>query len=241
MNLWQAWREQDLGPVVALFTAAAAYCAYYYGTRAQFLLHRAQRRGDDVADAQLAAWTWQRVGGAFFLGVVPTLVALFALGRDAKTLGLGAAPFGHTLAFAGATYAALAPLLFLTARTPAHQARYPEIRLPVWSPAVVWRNVWTWVLYLVAYELFFRGFVLGTMIDAFGVWPGIAVMTALYVLVHLPKGAGETVGCFLMGIVFSWMTLETGAIWAAVLTHIGIALSSDFFTVRASATMRFSR
>jgi membrane protease YdiL (CAAX protease family) len=166
---------------------------------------------------------------------------LLALGLDARALGLGPAPLGPTLAFAGATYGVLAPILLLVSRTPAHQARYPELRVPVWTPAIVWTNVWTWVAYLFAYELFFRGFLLGALVGAFGLWPGVAVMTALYVFVHLPKGAGETVGCIPMGIVFAWMTLETGAIWAAVLTHIGIALTSDLATVRASASFRFGR
>lgn len=247
MDVWAAFRPTDLAPVVVLFTAAAMYCVYHYLTTARrFLRWRAGAAAGsgaraDEGRATVHAYVFQRLGGVVCLGLVPLLVATLWLGRDLASLGLRAAPPGKTLLFAAAALAALVPIIYLAARRPAHQARFPEMRLERWSARDLATNAWSWIAYLLAYELFFRGFLLFALVEAFGVWPGIAAMTALYVLAHLPKDAGETFGCLFMGVVFSWMTLETGAIWAAFVTHVGIALASDLFALRANPSMRAAR
>lgn len=72
------------------------------------------------------------------------------------------------------------------------------------------------------------------MVRWVGLWPGIAITTALYVLAHLPKpSAGETLACMPMGVVFALVALAAGSAWPAALLHLAIALTSETLTALA--------
>ena len=70
--------------------------------------------------------------------------------------------------------------------------------------------------------------------------PGI-ITTGMYTWAHLPKAAGETLGCIFMGVVFGATALATGSILAPVLVHIAIAVSTERFTIRHHPEMTFVR
>lgn len=232
MFSWPPLRDEDLVPVVTLFAAATCYCLYHYGPSARRYRAWAETDGPET---ELGAARFQRLGGVVLLGVVPVAIGALGLGASPAELGLGAPDPLRSAAWIGGTLALVLPVVGLAARGEAHAEHYPEMRLATWTPAARLTNAWTWALYLLAYETFFRGFVLGGLVEGFGVWPGLAAMTALYVLSHLPKGAGETFGCLGMGMVFGVMTLDTGGVWAAWLTHLAIALTSDTVAIAAAA------
>lgn len=57
----------------------------------------------------------------------------------------------------------------------------------------------------------FRGFLLFSCARVLGVWPAIAINTAIYALAHVPKGKTEGIGA-VVGILFCLITLESGTI-----------------------------
>lgn len=210
----------DLG-VVAL-TSALAYVLYHYGADAKQL-----RRWL----APQASVHGQRLLGAVLLGLVPLAVIGLALEGGVAAYGLTAAPLLPTLLIPCGVLLGLSPILWLASGGAAHQERYPQLRAARWDARLVGANGLSWGIYLLGYELFFRGFLLFALVPTLGAWPAVLVMTALYTFAHLPKDFGECLGCVPMGIVFGWLALETGAIWAPFLLHWGIALTSDTMTV----------
>ncbi|MFN8134788.1 MAG: CPBP family intramembrane glutamic endopeptidase [Bacteroidales bacterium] len=59
-------------------------------------------------------------------------------------------------------------------------------------------------------------------------WPAIALNTAIYMLVHIPKGIKETLGAIPLGVLLCYLTVQTGSIWIAVMVHIVMALSNEW-------------
>ena len=128
------------------------------------------------------------------------------------------------------------PGIVAAQRLPEMRRFYPELwpHLPAtWT----WRRriavvAAAWLVYLVGYEAVFRGVLLPLLSGALGVWPGVAVTTAVYVLAHLDRPSAETLAAIPTGFVFAVLTLLTGSFLAALLLHGIIAVSNELAAVR---------
>ena len=61
----------------------------------------------------------------------------------------------------------------------------------------------------------------------------------MYVAVHLPKPAPETIGTIPMGVLFAGVTLWTGGIWAAFVGHVMIACWAEYWAMRADPAVQW--
>ena len=122
----------------------------------------------------------------------------------------------------------------------AGRGMYPQIRAAEWSAGVTVLSALTWAAYLAAYEFLYRGVLLFSWADAFGYWPALLTGVAIYVLIHVPKGAEEAVGSVIFGTVISAVTLETETILIAVVTHIAMALTNEWVSVARNPEMKFT-
>jgi membrane protease YdiL (CAAX protease family) len=188
--------------------------------------------------AELRAVVTQRLLGAALLGGVPALVVVFS-GRSLWDFGLRwGAPASGAMLY-GIVAGVVLPLSFLQSRRAAVWRDYPELRIARWSVGVTLLNAASWVLYLIGYELLFRGVLLFTLALWIGPWPAVGAMTAVYTLAHLGKPAGEAFGCIPMGIVFGWTALATGSVWPVIAAHSVIAVFNDWGAVRHDPARSF--
>lgn len=161
-------------------------------------------------------------------GVLLAGIALAASGVFRLPLGwIALGGLGRSILLALGGWLLVLPAVLHSARQPKIQAAYPELRVQPRTPRVVAASAFAWLIYLVGYELFFRGFLLHWGIDLWGVVPGIAVMTLVYVLAHLGKPRAEMLICFVAGPAFAALTLWTGTIWSVTLLHLLIALTNE--------------
>lgn len=202
--------------VALLLVGTALYLVYHYGS---------QRLGV----------YGQRVLGFVVLGVVPALLAAGGLSGGLAAHGL-MAPRGEPSAwFLALVILVVLPILVLAQRSPRQWSHYPQLRPPCWDLRTHLLNAATWGLYLLGYELFFRGILTFALAREVGAWPGVAIVTALYVAVHLPKPAGEAVGTLPMGLIFGLTALVSDSILAVWLGHWMIAVTSDVAAQRFAA------
>jgi len=174
---------------------------------------------------------YRRAFGAAVLGLVPLVLVTLAYRLPLSSWGLTLKDAGWSMAVAGVAWLGLLPILALQARSPAFQARYPELREP-FTPSVAALNAGAWVAYLIGYELFFRGILLLGLADTLGPWLALAIVTMGYVFVHLDKYAGEAVGTVFSGAAFGLAVLYSGSLLMPLLLHVLIAVSSDTLAAR---------
>ena len=118
---------------------------------------------------------------------------------------------------------------------------YPQIRKKEWNFQLLLLSAFSWTAYLLAYEFMFRGYLLFISVAYLGVWPAIALNVAIYALVHVPKGYKEAFGAVPFGIVLGIITIQTGTIWVAFVVHVIMALSNEWFSLRANPEMKLKR
>ena len=124
------------------------------------------------------------------------------------------------------------------AKKPSNLAMYPQIRCKEWTPGLLRISGLSWVLFLLAYEFLFRGFLLFASVEIMEPWAAIALNCSLYAFAHLYKGPGETFGTIPFGILFCYLTLLTGNIWSALLIHSIMALSNEWWSLQKHASMQ---
>jgi uncharacterized protein len=89
-----------------------------------------------------------------------------------------------------------------------------------------------YVLYLAAWELFFRGWLLQGLAFKHGPKLSLLLTTALFVLCHWEKPAPEAFGAIVAGLLLGILALRTRSIWYGVLLHACAAVAMDVFAAQ---------
>lgn len=179
-----------------------------------------------------------KLWGAFLFGLVPPVV-LGALEINPVAVGLRLPSLLPFIIVVGVAGLLILPLVAAQGRKDAAAGVLPQLHRRRMSPEFVVASAGILGIYLLGYEYLFRGLLLTPLVDAWGVWPGLAVSTGLYALAHLHKGPAELVGSLPMGLVFGLMALYTGSIWAPWALHVAIALVHETTVARHAPGLRW--
>jgi membrane protease YdiL (CAAX protease family) len=81
--------------------------------------------------------------------------------------------------------------------------------------------------FLVCYEWFFRGCILFSCIENFGVIPAIIINQVLYVLVHSFNDKKEMLGSIPFGLILCVFAIWYQSVWPAILLHLLLSFSHE--------------
>jgi membrane protease YdiL (CAAX protease family) len=82
------------------------------------------------------------------------------------------------------------------------------------------------ILFMIAYEFFFRGMMLFIMVEDFGSTAAVVINLILYTLIHW-FGKKERYGAVPMGIILCSVSLYYYSVWPAIIIHLSLALSHE--------------
>ncbi|MCB1499612.1 MAG: CPBP family intramembrane metalloprotease [Bauldia sp.] len=219
-----------LSVAIAIAATIVLYLVFYALTALPAL----ERRRNTIAGV-LA----KRALGVVILGGGAALAAWLFLPFSPAQLGVVVPVPPTTWAWVAAASVVIVIGCLLTAHKPENFDVYPEMRVPLWGVGPVAANFVSCLLYMLAYEFLFRGFLFFACLAIMPAWLAIAVNAALYALAHVPKGRREALGSIPLGVVVCLASIETGAIWAAFLIHVIMSQLNDYLAVRGNPAMRF--
>ncbi|MFA5327462.1 MAG: CPBP family intramembrane glutamic endopeptidase [Prolixibacteraceae bacterium] len=236
-----SWRKNDLSIFLPVILTLISFVIYWFTTQSARLKLRFYNRFDaDHASAYHI--TFNRVVGFVVLGVIPVVISLIFL-PEFSLANYGLTIRTETSLFSAVWIIGLAfvivPLAYFSAKKPKNLLNYPQIRSKIWTKNLVLINAFGWALYLLGYELLFRGVLLIPLAGQLGVWPAVAVNISLYSATHIPKGLGETIGAIPFGLVLCILTLASGTIWIAFFAHLIMALTSSFASLKFNPEMKY--
>jgi membrane protease YdiL (CAAX protease family) len=213
----------------------------YQGQRGFFYQHLAPGLLPGASGAEVEWWgTLYQFASAFALFLLVPLLLLKFLGREKLRdlgLGLGDVKFGFWVVILGWLVLAL-PGGISAGGMEDFCAEYPLAKLSVESGSrfLVYQLAYG-LLYYVAWEAFFRGFLQMGLRPYIGDLAAILVQTAASTLLHIGKPLGETWAALLAGFLFGALMLRMRSIWPLVLVHWGLGLLTDVFCARASGIL----
>lgn len=226
--IWSSAQEEAN---LALILVTLGFIAFWFTGKSERLSEAYTRKwGPDAGQARHIFV--KRIVGMIAFGLIPAVV-LFG------TQPYGWEDYGVTAKFPPELFywviGLSAVIIFMTSRSTRQAdnlAQYPEIRSMVWSRKMVLWSALSWMGYLIAYELIFRGFLLFSCARAFGAWPAIVINTAIYSLVHVPKGAKEGIGAIPLGLLLCMITFRTETIWVAMIVHFVLSLANEWYSLK---------
>ena len=180
----------------------------------------------------------RRYISALLLSVPVCAHAIFI--GDVESIGATISTAGKTIFFAALFSSIAIGMNTCIAGREENIKYYPQLRHAEWTFGIFSSNALSWIIYLLAYEMFFRGYLQFISIDLFGFWFAIIINTLIYAATHLPKSIKETLLSLPFGVLLFLITWYTQNFWSAVCIHICLALSNDYFAIRANPTMTLS-
>lgn len=133
------------------------------------------------------------------------------------------------------------PVGVLASRNKKTQQIYPQIRKKEWTYSTFFISLFGWAVYLLGYEILFRGLLLQPFEPLLGFWLTVGINTVLYSLVHLPKGIGETLGSIPLGFVLATLCLSAETFWIGFFVHVIMAWTNNISSFINNPEMTFKR
>lgn len=180
----------------------------------------------------------RRLLGFVLMGLLPLLVYYYGFELPFQEYGINLKQSGRSVIWILVFLPPIIAMNYYVAGKPSNLEQYPQIRLFHWDLKDLFFNFTSWIIYLLGYEMLFRGFLLFSFYHAFGIPIAIGVNVVLYALAHIPKGFREVAGSVPFGVILCLITLSTGSFLAAFVLHIMMALSNEFFAIRFHPDMR---
>jgi membrane protease YdiL (CAAX protease family) len=184
---------------------------------------------------------FQRLTGFLFLGVIPVCILFFKDLSQMKEIGITFNNFSTTIFSVLIIGSFILTGNYFIGKKKNNYLIYPQMRIEKWNTKFIFVNIITWMVYLLAYEIAFRGILLFPFIDLLGIELTIALNISIYALVHIPKGKKETLGAIPLGFVLCIITIETNSILSAWLIHVIMAVSNDIFALKANPKMQIQK
>jgi membrane protease YdiL (CAAX protease family) len=234
--------EFDQRPLVALVIVAVMLTLQeYYGGRAFYeevlrpWLFTLERGGATylklVKFDELYGYAWWILSRVLGYVVIPFPLWKLLFPKDSLLdLGLRTHGFTQHLWIYGLCLAIVVPTMLIVAHQPDFGAYYPFYKLSSrsWFDFLAWEAMY--FLQFFALELFFRGFLVGTLRRSLGT-ASIFVMTVPYCMIHFGKPYLEANGAIIAGIVLGSLAAKTKSIYAGFLVHVTVAGCMDVLSL----------
>lgn len=240
-----SWQDGDMILFLPIIIALVGFSTFWFVSKSEAIKLWFYAGVNSKADKERASINhilFTKFFGLFAMGIVPAVVCMIMLPQFSLHdygLVINSSTRALTVISTIVLCALTMPLAFRSSRKSKHLQNYPQIRVESWDRILIFKNAIGWAVYLIGYEFLFRGILLFPLVGEIGVWPAIAINTALYSATHIPKGIEEAIGAVPLGIVLCVLTLMTGTLWIAIIVHIAMAWTNSFSAVYNHPEMKF--
>lgn len=120
----------------------------------------------------------------------------------------------------------------ISSTNPTFQSEYPLAKNLLQNKQFIFSYELAYVvLYYVAWEFYFRGFLLFGLKDKYGAMAAILIQTIASALVHIGKPMDEALGSIFAGILLGVIALRTESILYTFILHALLGVSLDLFII----------
>ncbi len=107
-----------------------------------------------------------------------------------------------------------------------------QFPVKIFNQAFVLRYILLRFLFICAYEIFFRGYLLTDSIHFIGTAKAVLLNVSLYTLLHAPADKKEMIACIPFGTLLCLVCLWLNAAWPAIVLHVSLSLTYEINLVR---------
>jgi membrane protease YdiL (CAAX protease family) len=229
---------RDLGGEPALVLCAGMaflVICHHQGSTDFFRMVTQNRWAKHPAGASFPFFWWFGMSWLMYF-VAPLLSSWITGGSFTRSYGLGLGDWKVGLTGVGLLLAVMLPGAYLASTLKAFSGVYPLAGQGAFSLQIGGFTQRSWALftayelayasYFVAWEFFFRGWMLNALLPRFG-RAAVLIQTAPFALMHLGKPELEVLGSIPAGVALGLLALRTRSFWYGALLHALIAVWMD--------------
>ncbi len=222
---------KDIKTTILLLSAPILLTIYrYHGYPEFFPKYFPQFNSDSLLHYYDRIWQF----GVFFvlMFIIPFLIVKIIFSERWSDYGLTLGDWKKGLPLLLLIPLVITPIIYFAAQMPDVRSEYPLSKLLFsHKELILGYEVLYVLLYYIAWEFFFRGFLLFGLAKKWGVWNAILIQTISSCLIHIGKPEGEIIGSIIVGILFGLIAWRTKSIWYVFALHAAIGVLTDLFII----------
>lgn len=225
----KAREPYDYRPLVIMVVVALSLTLQeYWGQHDDFNRFFPPEPGDQYHNLKSFGWwvSWRVFGYV----VLPVIVIIALPGERLRDYFVSFRGFIKHFWVYAVLFLAVLPAIYLASKTKGFQGTYPFYKWANRSAFDFWMWEGMYAIQFLSLELFFRGFILHGLRDAFKS-KAIFVMIVPYCMIHYGKPMPETIGAIFAGLILGTLAMRTKSIWGGVMIHVSVAISMDALAV----------
>jgi membrane protease YdiL (CAAX protease family) len=238
MDNFYDWKPQYTNVFVTVISVSIGFATYWFLALSEKIKSLFFKKYDKK-NAWVAYVFYQKMMGVVFMGLIPGIILLSISDYTLADLGIRFGNYKESLIYIAIMGTLIFIINFFVSKNPFNLAMYPQMRINEWSKKSIIINSIAWAAYLFMYEFMYRGLLLIVCYHSFGFWPAVAINLSFYSATHIAKGLSETIGTFPYGLLLCFVTISTGSIAVAFVTHLILALTNDYFSVYHNPEMKY--
>lgn len=205
----------------------------WYFTSRRFFRENLFEHFQNFNHPYLLEYLYWFIGDFFTLFVLSSLIIKFVLKEKLSDYGFKVGDYKAGLSISLIFILLMALIIWFISATPEFANKYPllDSAQKSWKIFLIFEI--GMLIYMIAWEFIWRGFMLFGLEKRFGYY-SVLIQMIPFVILHNGKPFGETLGAILGGIALGILALRTRSIYYCIITHISVMYSIDFIS-----TLRF--
>ena len=178
-----------------------------------------------------AVFTWMHLLAVLLLLLLPMVSLNWMKGIGPTEVGFRLRGTRREFLLVVGLYLLFLPIIYYFSRTLSFQLTYPRLRAARDSAEIFAVFQLMYLFKWIAWEFFFRGFMLFGLERKLGA-NAVLVSTLAFALMHIPKPTAELIGAIPAGYLLCWLAKRGRSILPGVLLHWAVAGSMELFACR---------
>lgn len=225
-RLFEIIKSLDRKVVVIFLSVAFLQTISFYFTSRRFFRANLFEEFQNYSDPFLVEYVYWFVGDFFTFFILGIIIIKFGFKEKLSDFGFQFGDFKIGVTFSILFIFVMVILVWFVSATPAFAEKYPHLSSAKsdWNILLIYEA--GMLLYMIAWEFIWRGFMLFGLEKKFGYY-SVLIQMIPFVILHNGKPFLETFGAIFGGIALGILALRTRSFYYCVVTHIGVMFSID--------------
>lgn len=232
-NLIRIVKSLDRKVVIVFLAVAVFQTVSWYYTSRWFFRHNIFPSYQFNPNIYLYEYLYWFSGDFITFFVLPVLTIKLVLREKLTNFGLRMGDFRTGIKISIIFLLIMLPFVWIASSYPDFVRTYPQLAevRDHWNTFFIFEAAA--LVYLLAWEFIWRGFMLFGLKEKFGYY-AVFIQMIPFLILHNGKPPAETFGAIAAGIALGILAWRTGSVYYCVITHAGVMFGIDLLT-----TLRF--
>ena len=232
-NLCRIIKQLDRKIIIVFISIAVLQTISYYVTSRRFFRYNYFEQLQIDKNVFLYEYIYWFVGDFITLFILPVIIIKLLFKEKLFNYGIKIGDYRTGLKYSVVFLALMILIIWIVSANGEFRETYPQLNdvKYSWSMFLVFES--GILLYMIAWEFIWRGFMLFGLEEKFGYY-AVLIQMIPFLILHNGKPAVETFGAIIAGLALGIFALKTRSVLYCIITHAGVMFSIDLVS-----TLRF--